>query len=247
MRSPDVVLLRWPDDPDPYVNAFNEANLTATCEPVLRFAFPSQDVLRDRLESPNRYGGLIATSPRAGQALHRVFRTASTLRKEWGGRPAYAVGPKTGQWLRRLGLDVQDEGAGTASDLVSVIVDSHVSRPLLFLCGSRRRDELPNGLREAGIPLREQVVYETRTRSEVDLPGPSAHPWLVFFSPSGLEAVEKTVGRDLTAYRLATIGPTTAGHLRSEGYDVEAVADEPTPEALVDVLRSTEDRRNRTQ
>jgi uroporphyrinogen-III synthase len=56
--------------------------------------------------------------------------------------------------------------------------------------------------------------------------------WLVFFSPSGVEAVRKN-GVDAGGYRLAAIGDTTAAAIDDAGYTAAAVADAPEPEAVV--------------
>lgn len=240
MSGADAVLLRSPHDPDPYLNAFADAGLSAVCEPVLRFRFPNQDALRDRLRRADDYAALVATSPRIGRALHQAFRTEPALRTRWRGRRAYAVGPKTGRWLRKLGLEVTGEHTGTAAALADRIVSDAPEAPVLFLSGNRRREALPEGLRSGGVAFEEQVVYETHTRTTLDLPGPSAACWLVVFSPSGLEALaEAEVPVD--AYRLAAIGPTTAGALRDAGYTVAAVAETPTPDALVQAIRDTEE------
>lgn len=232
---PDIVLLRSPDEPDPYVEAFAEAGYNAVCEPVLRFSFPNQKSLHDRLRD-DRYGGLIATSPRAGRALYRAFRDNPELRVLWSGRSAYAVGPKTAGWLRKLGLDVRGEDTGTGAALAARIAAEAPEETLLFLSGSRRRDDIPNGLKAAGVAYDEQTVYETHHRTTLGLPPPDAHPWLVFFSPSGLEAVRAT-GANLAEYRLAALGPTTAETLRDAGYTVAAVAETPGPEPLVAAIQ----------
>ena len=239
MSAPDVVLLRSPDDPDPYLRAFDDAGLAAVCEPVLRFLFPNQEALRRCLHRGGDYAALVATSPRVGRALHQAFRSEPPLRTQWRGRRAYVVGPKTGRWLRKLGLEVRGEETGTAAALVEQIVGEAPEEPLLFLSGNRRRDTLPTGLRDAGVVFEEQVVYETHTRSTLDLPAPSGERWLVVFSPSGLEALS-AADVPVASYRLAAIGPTTAGALRDAGHAVAAVADEPAPDALVRAIRAAE-------
>jgi uroporphyrinogen-III synthase len=232
-RSPDIVLLRSADSPDPYVQAFAEAGWQAECRPVLRFTFPADEALRDRLRSPDVYSGLIATSPRAVRALRRVFDDAGPLQAAWKGRTAYAVGPKTAEGLRALSLEVRGAEAGNAEALAARIADDVPGRPLLFLSGSHRRKALPQGLRAAAVPFEEQVVYESHTRTDLELPTPTGEGWLAFFSPSGLEAVEGADRKALRRFRCAAIGPTTAGRLRDAGWAVDAVADAPTPEALV--------------
>lgn len=239
VSPPDVILLRSSEDPDPYVGAFEAVGIRAVCKPVLTFEFPNEEALRNRLRTPDRYGGLVATSPRVGWALHRVFDDEGTTHTQWEGRTAYAVGPKTADEFRALSFDVQAEEAGTAAELATEIADTNPQTPLLFLCGNRRMDALPNGLREAGIDFEELVVYETRARTDLSLPPPGEETWLSFFSPSGLEAVQQAEMGPLDEYRYAAIGPTTASALQETGITVEAVAESPTPEALVDaVLRA---------
>jgi uroporphyrinogen-III synthase len=244
-EAPDVILLRSADEPDPYRTAFRRIGLRAICEPVLTFAFPNQDPLANRLEESGRYAALVATSPRAATALGRLFADRDDVASRWRGTPAFAVGPKTASRLHEVGLEPRGEDAGDAGALAEQIVEAAPSAPLLFLSGNRRRDTLPNRLREAGLAFDELVVYETRSRSDLTLPPPgSSDPsWLVFFSPSGREAVEQAPAVDpdeLQHYRLAAIGPTTAGALEAAGWTVEAVAPEPSPDGLVEALQAAE-------
>ena len=240
--SPEVVLLRSADAdaPDRYLKACRQAGLEAVCEPVLAFQFPRQDRLRACLDSPDSYAGLIATSPRAVTALARVLSAHDAIAQEWKERPAYAVGPKTAARFRALGLQPQGADAGTAQSLAARIVADAPDEPLLFLSGNRRREALPRALQAAGVSFDELVVYETHVRSDIDVPAPEEAPWLVFFSPSGLDAVRQAADVDVRDYRLAAIGPTTAEALEDEGHTVEAVADTPSPDGLVAALREAE-------
>jgi uroporphyrinogen-III synthase len=165
-----------------------------------------------------------------------VFDELGTLHAQWKGAPAYVVGPKTGGRLRDLGFEVRGEESGNAKALVQRIAERNPSRPLLFLSGNRRRDEVPDGLRAEDIAFEEQVVYETHFRSDLALPPPKGSLWIVFFSPSGLKAVRRAEAGPLTGYRCAAIGPTTAGALRDQGLRVDAVADSPSPDGLVTAI-----------
>lgn len=227
-----VYLLRSASDPDPYLAAFVEAGMKATCVPVLRFTFPHQDALRRRLRAVDRYAGLVVTSPRAVQAMQKAWRDDDALHARWQDKPAYAVGPKTASVLGAEGLHPVGAGSGSAAALASVIANKNPGGPLLFLSGNRRRDTLPSELADAGIAFDEQVVYRTHTRTDIRLPGAQAGDWLVFFSPSGGEAVRQSPAVEPGRFRIGAIGPTTAAALEEEGMPVEAVAASPTPEAL---------------
>ncbi|PEN15206.1 uroporphyrinogen III synthase [Longibacter salinarum] len=229
----DVVLLRSCDSPDPYVHAFEELGLTASCCPVLQFDFPNPEQLEQQLNADGKYSGLILTSPRAAHALNRSFDTHPDMRDNWTDRPVFVVGPKTAAAVESAGLTPLGQDAGNAASLVDRIADVWVEkrlrRPLLFLSGNRRRDTIPTGLAAAGIPLAEQEVYQTSTRRDIELP--DGVRWLSFFSPSGLEALEASRVM-LHNYRLAAIGPTTAQKIRDVGLEPAAVADAPTPDDL---------------
>lgn len=243
MRGPpDVVLLRSRDQgSDPYVSAFEDVGLQTVCEPVLAFSFPNQSELRTQLEARNRYEALVATSPRVATALERLFSDDEHLAQKWWGATAYAVGPKTAERLQRIDLEPKGTESGGAEALADRIIGDPPSASLLFLCGNRRRDTLPERLRAASVSFEEVVVYETRLRQDLALPSSDGSVWLAFFSPSGLEAVEQMDSVDLSEYRLAAIGPTTAGALEDAGSSVEAVAEEPSPDGLVSAMQVAEE------
>lgn len=232
--SPTVYLLRSASEPDPYVAAFREVGLQAQCVPVLRFTFSRQDALRSRLQHPEQYGGLVLTSPRAVAALADAMSGSVERRAAWAEKPTYVVGPKTASGVRGLGLEPVGEESGGAEALISVIEKK--KKPLLFLCSNRRRDAIPEGLGSASIPFEELQVYETRPREDIHIPAESGSDWLVFFSPSGVEAVRRSSQIETDSFHKAAIGPTTASALEREGWTAEAVAEEPTPDALVSAI-----------
>ena len=243
VSAPDVILLRSADDPDPYVQAFSEVGFHAVCRSVLRFSFPNEQALAERLRRPDAYGGLVATSPRVGRALQRIFDDEGTTHAGWEGATAYAVGPKTAEELRAFSFDVRGEESGTAAALATAIAEDEPSSRLLFLCGNRRRDTLPTRLQEEGIAFEELVVYETHARTDLTLPPPGDDTWLAFFSPSGLEAVQHAeADGSLEDYHRAAIGPTTAEALTDAGLAPEAVASSPSPEGLVSAILGAKER-----
>lgn len=243
VSSPDVILLRSADNPDPYVQAFSDVGFRAVCRSVLRFEFPNEEALRRRLRQPDQYGGIVATSPRVGWALQRIFDDEGTTHTAWEGSTAYAVGPSTADQLRALSFEVEGEETGSGAELAAFIAEADPETPLLFLCGNRRRDELPDRLEGEGIDFDELTVYETHSRTDLTLPPPGQETWLSFFSPSGLEAaLQAETDGTLEDYHCAAIGPTTAGALEDAELEVEAVAQSPTPEGLVDAVLGAKER-----
>ena len=228
MPGPRLLLLRRPTVPDAFASAFEAAGFDARCVPVLDFDPVNEAHLADHLAEPGRFGGLILTSPRAADALSGYDLGG------WHGKPTFAVGPATAVRTRHLGLRTEGEQAGSAAALADAIIAKPPAAPLLFICGDRRRDVLPDRLRAAGISFEACVVYRTTGDASVLRRALEDRPeWLVFFSPSGVEAALECDGLSWNSVALAAIGPTTARALRAAGYPPAAVAAAPTPEALV--------------
>jgi uroporphyrinogen-III synthase len=178
-----------------------------------------------------------------GRALQRIFDDEGTTHAGWEGTTAYAVGPKTADELRALSFEVEGEEAGTAEALAADIVADAPEKPLLFLCGNRRRDALPDRLTAEGVAFEEVVAYETHPRTDLSLPPPGDDTWLAFFSPSGLEAAQRAeVDGSLADYHCAALGPTTAEALEQAGLTPAAVAPAPSPDGLVDAILGAAER-----
>ncbi|MEX0821612.1 MAG: uroporphyrinogen-III synthase [Rhodothermales bacterium] len=242
MMSPLAVLLRSGDEDDPYEAAFSEQGFDVRSIPVLAFKLVNLDKLRDLISRPDEYSGLMLTSPRAVDALGEVLLRGSVFLERWRGKPVFVVGSRTADGVRALGLDPVGEGSGSAQVLARLILSEPIHNQLLFLSGDRRLDELPSTLRDAGTPFAELCVYETRLRPEIDWPVDRPVDWIVFFSPSGIEAVEGTDPGLLEAVHVAAIGETTATALRDRGVEVDAVATEPNAQALSEAVRAAYDR-----
>lgn len=243
MRDRQVVwLLRSRDDPDPYEDALSEKGLQARSIAVLAFERVNESGLRSALERPKSYGGLIFTSPRAVDAFADALSWLPSENVVWHGKPIFAVGPRTADELRNIGFAPIGEESGSGGTLANHILQRRFEKPLLFLCGDRRRDELPDRLHEGGVSVDELCVYKTKPMSRLDLTDNPTPDWIVFFSPSGVEAMQSATGVDKADVRIVAIGPTTASALRQDGYHVDAVATEPSPTGVTSaILRALDD------
>lgn len=236
-NQPLVCLLREPTVPDPYEQALEVAGFRSVSVPVLRFKFVNQDALVAALATPATFAGLILTSPRSVSALAQVWSRETGEQAAWRRKPVFVVGPRTAESVRHLGLKPVGEETGQAASLVERISHQSFSAPLLFLSGNRRRDELPYHLSITGTSVQEICVYETHVRKELALDTLPPFDWLVFFSPSGVEAVQRS-GFDVRSIHKAAIGPTTAEAIAAAGWQVAAIASAPTPHALVVACRN---------
>lgn len=237
---PRVLLLRSRDDPDPYEELLRAAGFEPTFMPVLEFEWVQQDELRELLAHPRRFEGLILTSPRAVQALADAMSWLPSEVSLWQAKLVYAVGPRTATDLRALGFDPIGEETGRAELLVERIAERTYRRPLLFLCGDRRRDVVPTRLRALRIPLEELCVYHTSVIPNLDLSEIERPDWIVLFSPSGVEALSTASDFDPTKVRIATIGDTTAAAVADIGWQIDAVAEHPSAESIVAAIRAVD-------
>lgn len=77
-----------------------------------------------------------------------------------------------------------EETANNASELAQKIIYRQIDK-LVFFCGSKRRDELPLALKNAGIRVNEVVVYETIESPALITTDVDA---VLFFSPSAVKS-----------------------------------------------------------
>jgi uroporphyrinogen-III synthase len=141
------------------------------------------------------------------------------------------VGPATEAKALEMGfLNVLGAESGSAVGLVDHIVRKKHDR-LLLLTGDKNRDDLPQALDKVGIQFDQLQVYTTSPNPNLqrDLCQLNTQEWMVFFSPSGFDAVNVYL-KDFP--KIACIGKTTAAHILSLGYTVTAVAQKPDPASL---------------
>ncbi|XP_043568564.1 uroporphyrinogen-III synthase isoform X1 [Chiloscyllium plagiosum] len=256
-----VLLLKDPKEgllePDPYVQEFTTHGLQGTLIPVLSFEFISLQELTKKLSHPEVYGGLIFTSPRAGEAVtlclgEKAFREEwnnNFLKDKWNEKSVYVVGKSTANLVKEIGLVTQGEDSGNAEKLAEHICnkESSNSLPLLFPCGALKREILPRCLREKGVPLESLTVYKTSQHpcfqqalddyfSEQGIPD-----IITFFSPSGvkfcLNTIKKLAGDLFDTIKFAAIGPTTADAMVTEGLTVSCTSEKPTAQDLAASIR----------
>lgn len=228
--SPRPRVLLLAADGAAYAEALQTSGFDVRAVAPIRFEPTDVDAAREALAAPERWAGLALTSPRAVEAV------GAEAFSDWAG-DVWAVGSATAAAARRCGLRVRGAASGSARALATAIVAASPdpARPFLFFCGDRRRDDLPEVLRDAGYDVAPHVVYRTLLAPSPLLPEGERCEWALFFSPSGVEAAvaDPAFPWDI---RLGALGPTTAEALRAAGHRPAVVAPEPTPAALAHAL-----------
>ncbi|XP_036815556.1 uroporphyrinogen-III synthase isoform X4 [Oncorhynchus mykiss] len=223
-----VLLLKEPREggsgPDPYIKELASRGHKATLIPVLSFTFVSLNTLSDKLLSlllqllslllqlfqPEQHGGLIFTSPRAVEAVkmcleddERTEQWNMDIKDKWNAKSIYVVGKATAALVENLGLVPLGEDTGTADVLSRLILEREGANilPLLFPCGSIKREVLPTALRENGVPLDTLMVYQTAPHPDLEknlknhFTEQGVPDSIAFFSPSGVRFCLETVRR----------------------------------------------------
>ncbi|XP_063291147.1 uroporphyrinogen-III synthase [Pelobates fuscus] len=241
---------------DPYVKELSTHGVQATLIPVLSFTFVSLEDFFDKLSHPENYDGLIFTSPRAVEAIKLCLEKPNNkevwehcLKDKWNSKPVYVVGKATAALVAEIGLLSEGEESGNAEKLADHICSKGTvpSTPILFPCGSLKREVLPKRLKEKNVPLETITVYQTTQHP--DIQATLTHYFtkegipasVVFFSPSGvkycLKFLQQLANDQFKKIKFAAIGPTTAEAMIAEGVCVSCTAENPTPEHLAQGLK----------
>ncbi|XP_033106830.1 uroporphyrinogen-III synthase-like [Anneissia japonica] len=239
---------------DLYLKVLRSEGLLVTLIQVLSFKFFNLKELYEQIAQPEKYGGIIFSSPRAVEAVNKSIENNSSLKEwqanlipKWHSLPAYTVGQASGEFVKELGLIPIGADSGNAENLVKTIKTGYApsGRPLLFPCGNLRRETIPQSLDDEGISFESVTVYETTAHPEIDesfrnlIKNEGVPDYIVFFSPSGVrfscEAISSLIPA-MDEIQFIAIGPTTKEAMEKSGYTVTATAESPSPGSLLKIL-----------
>lgn len=138
----------------------------------------------------------------------------------------FVVGEKTAKKLKELGQNVA-KTFNYGSELVDFLNFSYKNEQFHFFCGTSRRDEIPEGLKNTKNELFEIKTYKTELKPvKID----RKYDGIMFFSPSGVMSFTtlNTIG-DSTAI---CIGHTTASEAKKHTQNIY-IANSTTVESVI--------------
>lgn len=246
-----VVLLKSESESaDSYTSLLRENNIDPIFVPTLEFRFKFLDKLREKLQTPGVYSGIIFTSPRSVEACEEALNEEQLkIDEKWSKLHNYCVGEVTHNLIHvALDLNARGKHTGNANNLADFIFENlegaQLDYPFLFPCGNLRQDTLQLKLMDFGYYLDAIEVYETVAHSDLEANLKHAliddkAEYLAFFSPSGVNhtnAILKKLDVDLANFKLIAIGPSTRKCLETNGFEVYKTAEKPSVEYLVKAL-----------
>lgn len=119
--------------------------------------------------------------------------------------------------------------AKDANELAKIIASDDVQK-IVFFCGNKRREELPNLLRQKDIQVEELVVYETIETPELIK---EMYDGVLFFSPSAVTSFF-SFNKPAAETIFFAIGNTTAKAIKQFATNRIIVSDFPVKDQLVD-------------
>lgn len=121
--------------------------------------------------------------------------------------------------------------AGDAAELAELIIADGVME-VVFFCGDKRMDTLPDLLREEDITVYELVVYRTTETPQV---AAKSYDGVLFFSPSAVSSFFKvnTVGANTVFF---SVGNTTAEAVKQHTDNKVIISDIPSKEEMINAV-----------
>ena len=153
------------------------------------------------------FDNYIFTSQNAVRGFLRAFDNLPLpeKRKDALSKPCFCVGQKTSGLLIDNGLKVS-KIAKNSQELANFISKNHKNETFLFICGNRRREDLPRILKENTVRYHEIIAYHTLNNPQkLD----RSFEAVLFYSPSGVQSYGSM--NDLSESIAFCIGESTAG------------------------------------
>jgi uroporphyrinogen-III synthase len=140
----------------------------------------------------------------------------------------FSLSGKTKEALEDAAFGTVIETADNAKALAQKIIERKVN-DVVFFCGNKRREELPNILKEAGVKVQEIIVYETLetpTTAEKDIDA------VLFFSPSAVQSFFSInqLNKEVVCF---AVGSTTAGSIQHFTNNKIIICEQPGQEMML--------------
>jgi uroporphyrinogen-III synthase len=186
----------------------------------------------DRLETYNEIENALSQSATVVfTSMNAVDAVAAHLHDHKPDWKIYCIGNTTRKLAaENFGNHLITGTANNATGLARKIIEDDNAEGVIFFCGDKRRDELPQLLRENDVDVNEIEVYETKAiHHSVN----KIYNGILFFSPSAVESFFSTNKPDEKTILFA-IGNTTATEIKKYSVNKIVIGDEAGKKNLVE-------------
>jgi uroporphyrinogen-III synthase len=161
-------------------------------------------------------------------AVEAVAAYLSAAKTNW---KIFCIGSTTKKLVKGyFGENAIAGTADSASALADVIINEKNISSVTFLCGDKRRDELPEKLRNHKIEVNELVVYKTFEKAQTIS---KQYDAVLFYSPSAVNSFFSVNEPNHQAILFA-IGNTTANEIKKFSNNKIIIGKEPVKELLAE-------------
>jgi len=243
-----IVVTRKGDQAEGMIERLGELGAEPVFFPVIETVAPEDwETLDEALNDIPRYDGLIFTSVNGVRFFFQRLKEIQQDIRNLKNLRIYAIGPKTAEALRDLGIcvDVVPEDFVAESLIESIGKEKITGQRFLIPRAAVAREVLPKTLREMGAQVDIAPAYQTI------LPKPKSDAFskrlqsgdidvLTFTSSSTvknfLELTGKSIFEKVKKTRIACIGPITAKTAEEAGLTVDIIPKEYTVSSLLDAI-----------
>jgi len=160
-------------------------------------------------------------------AVEAIANNIDFVPNKWS---IYCIGTTTNELVKKhFGEQAIIGTANSAADLATLITKNKIIKEVIFFCGDKRREELPQILLDSKINVKEITVYETTNSIHlID----TIYDGILFFSPSAVDSFFNNNKIPFTTILFA-IGSTTASQIQTYCNNTIIISEEPGKENLV--------------
>jgi len=157
----------------------------------------------------SKYEALVFTSKNGVVAADKIS-------KKWKELPSYSIGSGTSSAVKELGGKLVFEAKSSyGDDFAAEIKEKLSGKKVLFLRAKVVTSKLNHILKNAGVLLDEEIVYETVCNECKNLQKPESGSCIIFSSPSTIECFFRCFKWD-SSYKAVVIGEVTLKALPKE-------------------------------
>ncbi len=243
-----LVITRPEEQSEAFMHGLLERGAEPFLFPVIETAPPEDwNPLDTAIQKLDSYEGLIFTSVNGVKFFMRRLKEKGKDVRELKGLRLYAIGPKTEQAVKALGImvDVVPEDFVAESLIDSLGKENIKGKKFLLPRAAVARETLPDQLRAQGATIDVAPAYRT-VRPQTDtgelilrLKEGSIHA-VTFTSSSTVTHFMELIGEklkpQLAKVAVACIGPVTAKTAEQAGLNVDVMAEEYTVDGLIAAL-----------